>query len=555
MKRTILLVDDSLMIRNIVSMELSSDYEVLLAESGQRGIEILKEQLDNISLILLDLVMPKMDGIETLHLFTKIIGEKDIPIFIITGEKRTMYEKQTLAMGAYDFIEKPLDINVLKLKIEKTLKRSSISRELAPQSESLDKLTNIYNKDKFFSSVQSMLSVYRDKSFAFIRIDIDRFKLINTYFGQKAGDAILRSVATKIQNIFIGNHNAVFGRVGGDVFAMCFEYDKNNRDTIVEECKASKYLFSDIPLDINVVPSVGIYFIEDNFLPVTLIYDRAKIAAEKCKSSYTQICTVFEPYMEKELLMIQEITNEMETSLDTGKFKIFYQKKYDLKTEKPIGAEALVRWRHPIKGMVPPDDFIPLFENNGFITTLDSYVFEEVCINVRKWLNDGKTVLPISVNLSRIDLFNDEFLYSLKERMEYYQIPYKLINLEITESAFTESSEKLIGAVNLLHDFGFLIEMDDFGKGYSSLNMINDLPFDIIKIDVRFLQSKKNSRKSQDILQFIIELSEKMNIPTICEGIETSEDLELLRSINCPYGQGYYFSKPIDKEEFEKELN
>ncbi len=554
MKNTILIIDDSTLIRDHLTTNLSSEYIILQAENGEQAIEIITNNFDAIKIILLDLVMPKMNGIEFLHILSKLVGQKDIPIFVITSQKREDYEYTALKMGAYDFLQKPINIDLLKIKIENAIKHTDNKDEIIKFESDFDKLTQIYNKHKFFKTVGEMLKIYNQKHFVFILLDIDKFKLINTYFGEKTGDAILCRIAENLQKQFSPMTNSVYGRIAGDIFAVCCEYNPKDTENIIQQCKNSKHLFENLYQNVIINPSIGIYFIDDNTLPITRIFDRAKLAAEKCKNSYTQICKVFDMSIEKEVMLVQEVTNEMQSSLDSGQFKVFYQPKFDLRTEKIIGAEALVRWVHPKKSIIPPDNFIPLFEANGFITELDSYIFEQVCSHLREWIDSGKKVIPISVNLSRIDLYSTDFLYNIKKCMEKYCLPHKFLHLEITESAFAEDTNQIITVLNHLRNYGFYIEMDDFGKGYSSLNMINDLPFDTIKLDMRFLSGNKSSSRSYNILEFVVNLTEKLNIPAIAEGVETKEDLQILKKIHCPYGQGYYFSKPVNKETFEKLL-
>ncbi|MEG1799339.1 MAG: EAL domain-containing protein, partial [Synergistaceae bacterium] len=252
----------------------------------------------------------------------------------------------------------------------------------------------------------------------------------------------------------------------------------------------------------------------------------------------------------------QNITREMKSALEAGQFVAYYQPKYDLATEEIVGAEALVRWIHPEKGIIPPDKFIPLFERNGFITYLDCHIWEEACKEIRRWIDLGHEPIPISVNLSRVDVYNPLLCEVLGALTTKYKIDPKLLELEITESAYTESTEQLICTVKKLKSMGHTVGMDDFGSGYSSLNMLNELPIDVLKLDMRFMKdaNRTNKRSSGNILNFVVGLSKWMDIPVIAEGIETKEQGMFLRGMGCSKGQGYYYSKPMPREQFEELL-
>ncbi|MEG1994533.1 MAG: EAL domain-containing protein, partial [Oscillospiraceae bacterium] len=252
-----------------------------------------------------------------------------------------------------------------------------------------------------------------------------------------------------------------------------------------------------------------------------------------------------------ELIASQEISNDMNEALKNGQFHVYLQPKFNLHTKEVSGAEALVRWNHPRKGLVPPDDFIPVFEKNGFIQKLDEYVWEKCCQYIRSWLDRGVVPYPISVNMSRVDTLNSQLCDILKEMLDKYNLLPEYLNIEITESAYMENSVQMIETITRLKNIGFKIEMDDFGKGYSSLNMISELPIDKLKLDMSFLQRKRSKMTSESVIKLIVDLAKTLNLTVVAEGIETKDDLLFLQEIGCEYGQGYYFSKPLPINEFE----
>ena len=260
--------------------------------------------------------------------------------------------------------------------------------------------------------------------------------------------------------------------------------------------------------------------------------------------------------MRSDIVKEQKLSSEMVEALENGQFEVYYQPQYDYENNSLVGAEALVRWNHPEKGMISPAVFIPMFERNGFITVLDEYVWEKACQDLRKWMDDKEKYIPISVsvNISRIDIYNPNLCKTLKNLVKKYNLNASALKLEITESAYMQSPEQLINVTKDLRANGFIVEMDDFGAGYSSLNILKDVPVDILKLDVNFLSKGEDDSKGGHILSSIIRMAHWLNIPVIAEGVETKEQADYLKSLSCVYMQGYYFSKPLPKNEFEKIL-
>ena len=244
----------------------------------------------------------------------------------------------------------------------------------------------------------------------------------------------------------------------------------------------------------------------------------------------------------------------MEAAIKEKQFRIFFQPKYDLNTEQIVGAEALVRWNHPVQGFLLPNNFIPVYEKNGFITDIDTYVWERTCEVIAQWKDMGLKSVPVSVNVSRKDIYNTDLPKTLERILDKYKLEPQDLHLEITETAYTEDSLQLIEGVLKLKERGFVIEMDDFGSGYSSLNMITELPIDILKLDMRFIQVKQKPQSTIDMIKFVIDLAKKLDFEVIAEGVETKEQAQMLRNLGCDYAQGYYYSKPVPCEDVAQML-
>ncbi len=276
------------------------------------------------------------------------------------------------------------------------------------------------------------------------------------------------------------------------------------------------------------------------------------MALSKTRRSGILDCAEYSESMRRKIVTEQSITNEMNEALANRHFVIYLQPKYDAATETIVGAEALVRWLHPRQGMIPPADFIPVFEHNGFIFQLDQYVWEETCRLLRRWLDEGKKPLPISVNVSRIDFYSPRLVSILNMLVKKYSLPPHLLELELTESAYTDNPQQIIAVTKELQKNGFRILMDDFGSGYSSLNMLKDLPVDVLKIDLKFLDQQGTTGRGGNILNSIVRMAKWMRMPVIVEGVETREQVNFLRTIGCDCIQGFFFAQPMPVADYER---
>lgn len=412
-----------------------------------------------------------------------------------------------------------------------------------------DSLTNIYNKQGFFDKSQEMLDKYPNIHFVLVCFDISRFKIYNSIYGTKRGDNVLVQIAENMRTIST-EKNYTFGRIGSDYFAFCYPLLQFDTDQMI---KNSVEFLKQVSPEFELITNFGIYIIDDKSLSVSKMYDRAREALRAAKKSIINRYAFYDDKMLIEEKTEQFIISEMNNALNAEQFVVYLQPQYSVFTGKIVGAEALVRWKHPTRGLIPPNDFIPVFEKNGFITKLDHYVWRKVAELIHKWIVEDKPLVPVSVNLSRIDTYASETVETLIGLLKEFDIPINLLSLEITESAYVESPDQVLNVVEQLHDYGFTIEMDDFGSGYSSLNSLKDLPVDVLKLDLKFLATdiEKNAR-SGNILDSIVRMAKWMNLIVIAEGVETIEQANYLRSIGCEIAQGYLFSRPIDIAQYEK---
>lgn len=406
--------------------------------------------------------------------------------------------------------------------------------------EKFDQLTGIYNKRTFFEKTREMMDAHPDVRYEIVRLDVERFKVINELFGREEGNSVLRFIAAEIAaNLGL---RGTYGRIGSDVFGLCFPYREESFE-LLRACNAAS--IQKYKIDFEVVVGYGIYLVDEPKLPVNVMFDRAGLALQTIKGNYVQRFAFYEDSIRQTMLLEQRIVNEMNQALEQQQFEVYFQPIYQLASGELYGAEALVRWRHPKYGLVSPGDFVPVFERNGFIMKLDLYIWEKVCQHICQWREAGKDSRRVTVNVSRVHLYQPRFCQDMLALLNRYGLSPDCLNLEIIENAYRDNPAQLLATVNELKQHGFFVLMDDFGSGYSSLNMLKDIPVDMLKIDMDFLRDFKRFERGGNIIAAIVRLAKWLKMSLIAEGVETKEQVDYLRSIGCDNAQGYYFSEPL----------
>lgn len=516
------------------------------AVNGRETLELAQKHEEELSVILLDLVMPEMNGYQFLDLY-KGKMKKSVPVIVLTQKEGVENEIDILSRGASDYLPKPYNSELIRHRVRNIISLRESSMLIANIQS--DALTGLYTKEMFFREARQLLRDNPAKRYDIICADIDNFKLVNELYGTAAGDAVLKCLADDIKESMEGH--GICGRIGADVFAGLVPH----RDTYTADMFAQQIqrINSCIP-NSKLTLRYGIYFVEDSSKSVSAMCDRAQLAIRTIKGKYEAVFAYYNEELHEKMMLEQKMTNAMEASLKNEDFKVFFQPKYELSTGKIAGAEALVRWIHPEMGFLSPGGFIPLFERNGFIFRLDRFVWEKACQWIKTWKDKGYRPVPVSVNVSRADLYNPTLQSVLDGLIQKYGLTPSALHLEITETAYTINPEQVIQVVSALRNKSYPIEMDDFGTGYSSLNMLSELPIDILKMDMRFIQSS-GSKNSVNILGFIICLAKWLHLRVIAEGVETQEQIDLLKNLDCTYVQGFYYAKPMSAEEFEQCLH
>lgn len=424
----------------------------------------------------------------------------------------------------------------------------------------IDSITGGGNANWFKEQFKNKVSSAASYTYDLILINPKKFTLFNDVFGHEAGNLLLRDIYRYIQNMLL--QDEIVARIGNDHF--CFLIHHATAESIITKLDyfAEKFNhFNDSTTHRYIVTfAAGIIAIENPHMEFLQAYDRALLASSipgKTNTKHVQI-GFFDDRDRTRLLNEREMETRMADALADGEFVVYFQPKYSLAENRIAGAEALVRWIDPTYGIRSPGEFIPLFEKNGFLLNIDTYIFEQVCRYMHKWLVAGKDPFVISVNLSRTYMDNPVFLGVYSNIVSHYDIPPKFIEFEITETVVYEDTERLINIIQEIHNLGFSCSIDDFGSGYSSLNMLKNIPADVIKLDKGFFDMTSGVHEGQEteradiVVETIVHLAKRLSMKTVCEGVETQQQLSFLRNLNCDLVQGYVFSKPVPAEKFEE---
>ena len=542
-QKRILLIEDEMINQEILKMYLADTYDVAVAGTGKDALEIIRAQCERISLILLDLNLPDIHGLDILRQVKADTRSARLPVIVMTSDSES--EVECLSLGASDFIPKPYPRQqVVLARILRTIELYE-DRDTLRWTER-DQLTGLYNKEFFYRYAAQLDANHPDEPTDAIVLNINHFHIINDRYGKLYGDEVLKQVAGKALEI-VERRGGIASRSEADTFLIycphVMDYDA---------------FFETVSGNLNQDGSrarlrMGAYANADKALDIERRFDRAKLAADRVKNSVTNVIGLYDSSMHEEELLSEQLIEDFPTAIREHQFQVYYQPKFDVRPSEPVlaSAEALARWQHPKLGMVSPGVFIPLFENNGLIPTLDQYVWCEAAKQVRDWKERLGIPLPVSVNVSRIDLYDPLLVDKLEEIVRQNGLSNEDLLLEITESAYTENSDQIISTVKTLQKLGFRIEMDDFGSGYSSLNMLSALPIDALKLDMSFVRNAFREHKDTRLLEVMILLAESFGVTTIAEGVETAEQMFTLKTMGCDIIQGYYFSKPLPAKEFE----
>ncbi len=545
-EQNILVVDDEAVNRELLGSILEASYKIIYANNGEEALEIIEKKGNLISLVLLDILMPGLSGFDVLETMKTKGFLSKIPVIVLTSEKSA--EIHSLELGAADFLTKPYDLpEVILARVSHAIQLFENSRLI--RATEFDKLTDLYSPDFFMEYALQYDERNPELIMDALVINFTRFHLLNELKGRRFGDKVLLAIADGIRSVIL-SAGGIACRYDADTFYVYLPHAENYQkliETINEK-------LSDLLKTSELRLRLGVYTDTTRTLPIVQRFDRALQACNQLRGKKGGDFIVYSDEMADKEVFAAHLLEDFEAAIQQKQFKVNYQPKFNITGEKPVlcSAEALVRWEHPKLGFVRPDLFIPLFEENGLVTILDQYVWEESAKQIRCWKEELGVTIPVSVNVSRVDINAPETPDFIARIVKENNLLPSEYHLEITESAYTDNHDKIIEVVNKMRQLGHKIEMDDFGSGYSSLNMLTDMPIDVIKMDKAFIRNIQPGNKAMRLVELVLDIAKYLEVPVVAEGVETEDQLKLLKDAGCDIIQGYYFSKPIPPSEMSK---
>ena len=546
-KKPVLIVEDDFVNRELLNAYLQQEYEILCAETAEEALRIIHGNSETLSLVLLDLNLPGLKGLDLLREIKKDIDLSRIPVIVLTSD--TESEVDSLNAGASDFIPKPYPRHeIILARVRRSIELSE-NKDLIRWTER-DQLTGLYNREYFYRYAEIYDTFHQDEATDALVLDVSHFRVMNERFGRAYADEVLKRIGAELFRIVRSNGGIACRREADTFQVYCphmTDYAPLARQVTAAACGEDK---GRVRIRVGVCPRV------DKNVDMERRFDNAKSAADTLRNSFSESVAVYDESLREGEAYAERLLDDFRTALAQKQFAVYFQPKYGIRSPKPVlcGAEALVRWQHPELGMIPPGRFIPLFESNGLIRELDHYVWREAAAQIGDWRKRLGCSVPVSVNVSRIDMMDPDLADTFCCLVEENGLSFDDLHLEITESAYTEDSEEIIRVVSGLRARGFKIEMDDFGAGYSSLNMITKLPIDALKLDMMFIRTAFHETGNTGILKIMLDISRYLSVPMIAEGVETEEQMLTLQGLGCDIVQGYYFARPMPAKDFEAYL-
>ena len=545
-KRTILVVDDESINREILGGILEESYEVLYAENGEKAMQIIDEKGPLLSLVLLDLLMPVMDGFAVMEQMQHDVIRRNIPIIVLTSEEEA--EVESLKKGAADFIKKPYD---MPEKILARVKRivALFEEKMIIQSTERDKLTGLLSKSYFFEYATLQDRFYPDRVMDAVVVNVNHFHLYNELYGVNEGDRLLITIAQTLDS-YANRIGGIAGRSENDIFYLYVEH-RDSYDDLLNELKDA--IAGEFRIH-NTQTRIGVNASLEDRSRLELAFERARMAGNSIRDNYSRFISFYDDDMRKKRMFEERLIQDIADGIARNQFSVVYQPKYDVTGDTPVlaGAEALVRWNHPEFGIVQPNSFISLFEENGLIQLVDDYVWRKAALQIKNWKDKYGKTIPVSVNVSRIDIQDEKIVENITSIVSQAGLEPADFHLEVTESAYVSDTRHIVDIVMRLRENGFIIEMDDFGSAYSSLNMLATLPIDVLKVDMGFVHGIKGGRKNLRMMELIKDIADFLEVPVVAEGVEDEEEYAALKKLGCAMIQGYYFSRPVSSHDFEK---
>ncbi|MFN1843701.1 EAL domain-containing protein [Clostridioides difficile] len=410
-----------------------------------------------------------------------------------------------------------------------------------------DKVTHIGNQNKFYRECSKYLLDKPSLNYIIVYFDINNFKMINDTFGYEFGDNLLITIAKALKEEL--TEGEVYARLSSDYFAIFCDY-KNGKNKLIRKIDSIRNnIESNLSIVFEISLCVGIYFVEEGEVDIQKAVNKANMARSVAKGKNINYA-IYNEDVRNKLSEESMILDDIKIALVKNQFEVYYQPKFSLVTGEMIGSEALIRWNHPEHGFISPAVFIPIAEKSKLILKIGRFVFERVCNDLSEWKKQGKKIVPVSINLSRVELYQPDIVKFINKTIQMYNLSSDLIEIEITETVAINELNILKNVLNELRKYGFSISMDDFGTGYSSISCLRDMPIDILKLDKSFLGGIEHDERSRNIAKSIVSLAKSLDLVVIIEGVESKEQAELMKQFGCDLVQGFYFARPMPAKNF-----
>jgi len=551
----ILVVDDDPALRLVLRHTMEQEgYYVIEAGNGLEAIQTTVRQQPD--LILMDAVMPEMDGFRATSELKAIQEHEHIPVLIITSLDDDHSISQAFSAGACDYITKPIHWSVMKHRVRRLLYTAETERKIKHLAYH-DTLTGLPNRLLFMDRMDQAISraIRTDGKFTLLFIDIDNFKVINDSMGHDAGDKLLTAVTSRLQKTL--RRSDSIARLGGDEFAVILENISDPEDTVfvannLLEVLAEPIAINDRKVCIGASIGVAIYPVDGESFGILL--KNADTAMYRAKEQGRNTFEFYTSEMSALAMKRLDLENSLRAAIENEEFVVYYQPKFNLKERRLVGMEALVRWEHPTSGLIPPDEFIPLAEETGLINSLGQWIIESACKQLYEWQKKDYQVPNLAINISARQFQEQNLADIFQQLIEQFHLAPEQLEIELTENILVQDHKRAKIILNELHDMGMLIALDDFGTGYASMAYLKDFPINTVKIDRSFVSGIPTDKENMAIVKAITGLTHALGLNLIAEGVETDQQIEFLKDIDCEQGQGYYWSRPLAAEIFEVEF-
>ena len=543
-KRLVLVVDDELVNREMLGMMIGDAYDLIFAADGQEALAQIKSSDREISLILLDLMMPVMSGMMVLRRLAEAPAWSKIPVIVMTSD--TESEAICLELGAVDFISKPYPSRDIILARIRRIIELSEDRELIGSTER-DPVTGLYNREFFYSYAAAFDQHHRNSPMDCIVVDICRFHLLVERLGRTQVSSILNRIGSNLREMVRGD-GGIVSRREEDTFMVYCPHRADYRDLLDQ---AAAGIGVETENEGRIRLCMGVYENADRSIGLEQRFERAKVAADRARGNYNKDIEFYNTDLHEAELLAVRLAEDFERAIRDREFRVFYQPQFDVQHDQPLlcSAEALVRWQHPKLGLVSPGRFIPVFEKNGMIRRLDNYVWEEAARQIAEWKKTTGMSVPVAVNVSRIDITDPGIIPFFEKLLADYDVEPSELSLEVTESAYADDEEYIIDTVQRLRRLGLKVEMDDFGTGYSSLSMLSQLPIDALKLDMSFVRNAFSGNGDARMIRLVLDIAGYLDVPVIAEGVENLQQVSVLKGMGCQIIQGHCFSKAVPADE------